>query len=246
MTTSISSPTRRIELAGVHNLRDVGGYRAGARTTRWGKLFRADALHELDGEGQRRLNDLGVGLVVDLRDATEIEHAPDALDGVECRHVHHPIFDGPTNLGPAGFNLSALYTMILETHADRLTQAVQMVASEPEGVIVHCTAGKDRTGLVIALALSAVGVDDRDIAADYSLSEVMLAGEWADRMIAKFTQRYPDSDSDITGIVTSSPAAVILGSLKAVRENHGDAAGYLRSHGMDIGDLDRLRSTLLD
>lgn len=240
-------PTRRIELTGVHNLRDVGGYRSGMRTTRWGKLFRADALHKLDDSGRVHLNALGIRLVLDLRDSSEIETAPDALDGVDCRHVHHPIFDSPANLGlPRSLNLPALYNSILESNAAQLTSAVQYLAHEPEGVIVHCTAGKDRTGLVVALALSAVGVDDRDVAADYAISEVMLAGEWADRMTEKVLARYPGRDFDVAGIVTSSPAPVILGALAAVRENHGGAAEYLRSHGMSVGELDRLRSTLLD
>ncbi|EOM77311.1 protein-tyrosine-phosphatase [Rhodococcus rhodnii] len=246
MTTALP-PTRRHDLVGVHNLRDVGGYRAGDAVTRWGRLLRADALHALGDDGRRALGALDVRLVLDLRDDEEVVSAPDALGDVGCRYVHHSVYGKAGALAlPAdgGFDLAALYRTILDEHGTRLTDAVRMVADADGPVVVHCTAGKDRTGLVVALALSAVGVSDRDVAADYALSEIMLAGEWADAMTAAFRTKYPDSPIDLTEIVASSPAPVMLGALESIRLRFGDAAGYLRAHGMTEPELAGLRAAL--
>ncbi|MGF7124517.1 tyrosine-protein phosphatase [Rhodococcus sp. BE178] len=253
MTTNLDrTPSRRLPARGVHNLRDVGGYPTVSNlTTKWGKLFRSDALHGIDADGRAELAGRGLALVIDLRETDERTSAPNALDGVGHREVHLPVYrDG---LGTRGatytaetLDLGGIYTWMLDDHGSALTDAVRLIAdSGSDPVLVHCTAGKDRTGLVIALALAAVGVDDRDIAADYSLSELMLAGEWVDAMTAVMAARGLPAGTDITQIVASSPAPLMLATLASLRERHGDVPDYLRAHGMTDIELDNLRVCLL-
>ncbi|GAA4482476.1 hypothetical protein GCM10023094_32440 [Rhodococcus olei] len=254
MTTTLSprASTRRLALTGTHNLRDVGGYTAGARSTRWGKLFRSDALHALDQNGRDVLAGLGLGLVIDLREHDEASAAPNALAGVGHREVHLPVYNGPVRYTAPGqpgaaFDLAALYRQMLADHGAALTEAVRTIAaSGDEPVLVHCTAGKDRTGLVIALTLSAVGVEARDVVADYALSETMLHGEWAEAMVASFRDRELPAGFDIEGIVAASPASLMREMLALIAAEHGDTRRYLHSHGMSEGELTDLHSALLD
>ncbi|MCA1006316.1 tyrosine-protein phosphatase [Rhodococcus hoagii] len=251
MTTPLRTPSRRLPADGVHNLRDVGGYPAGGLTTKWGKLFRSDALHGIDPAGRAGLSDLGLALVIDLRESDERASAPNALDGIGHREVHLPVYrDGLGSRGAThtaeALDLGGIYAWMLGEHGVALTDAVRLIAdSGDDPVLVHCTAGKDRTGLVIALALAAVGVDDRDIAADYSLSELMLAGEWVDTMTAAMAARGLPAGIDIAQIVAASPAPLMLATLASLRASHGDAVGYLRAHGMTDTELDDLRACLL-
>lgn len=253
MTTTVPlrAATRRLSLAGTHNFRDVGGYAVGARSTRWGKLFRSDALHGVDQAGRDTLAGLGLGLVIDLRENDERETAPNALAGVGHRDVHLPVYDGPiehtaSEHPGAAFDLESLYLQMLRDHAQPLTDAVRLIAgSGDDPVLVHCTAGKDRTGLVVALALSAVGVDTRDVIADYSLSETMLHGEWAEAMVAVLRERELPDGFDIEGIVAASPPSVMRRTLAAIDADHGGADRFLLAHGMSETELGDLRAALL-
>jgi protein-tyrosine phosphatase len=243
--------TRRLPLAGTYNLRDVGGYAAGDRTTRWGRLFRSDALHAVDQPGRDALAELGLGLVVDLRENDERTTAPNALTGLGHHEVHNPVYDGPVEHTISGrpgaaFDLASLYRNMIADNGETLTGAVRLIAAADTPALVHCTAGKDRTGLVVALTLSAVGVGARDVVADYALSETMLHGEWAEAMVASFRARVDLPDGfDIEGIVSASPAGLMRTVLADLDAEHGGAANYLRSHGMSDAELTTLRTSLL-
>ncbi|EME16663.1 tyrosine-protein phosphatase [Rhodococcus triatomae] len=254
MTSTLPSTqaTRRLPLAGTYNFRDVGGYAAGDRTTRWGRLFRSDALHAVDQSGRDALAELGLGLVVDLRESEERTTAPNALAGVGHSEVHRPVYDGPvehtiSDRPGAAFDLASLYRTMITDHAENLTGAVRLIAAAGEApALVHCTAGKDRTGLVVALALAAVGVETRDVVADYALSETMLHGEWAEAMVASFRARVVLPEGfDIEGIVSASPAELMRTTLADIDTEHGGAANYLRNHGMSDTELTTLRTFLL-
>ena len=251
MMTTILPPhttTRRLDLPGTYNLRDIGGYTAGDRTTRWRKLFRSDALHTIGQDGRDALAEVGLGLVIDLREDDEISKAPNALDGVGHREVHLPVYNGKIDHTPtaAGFDLGTLYRWMLADHGAQLTDAVRLIAASGDRpVLVHCTAGKDRTGLVIALALSAVGVGARDVVADYSLSETLLHGEWVDAMVASFRERQLPEGFDIEGIVAASPAATMRATLADIDAEHGGVLSYLFDHGMSEAELTDLHAALL-
>jgi protein-tyrosine phosphatase len=245
MTNVLTNASRRVPLAGVYNLRDTGGHPAGARTTRWRKLFRSDALHKLTDGDRAALVGLGIATLIDLREDDEVAKEPNAVDGTGITQLRHPLYDGPLALAGQR-DLLAINMWLVANSGERIADAIRVVAtSGDDAVLVHCTAGKDRTGLTIALMLSAVGVGDRDVAADYCLSEIMLAGEWADAMLASFDPAILSGDADIRGIVTGSPASVMLAVLAEIRSRYGDAAGYLVAHGLAADELAALRAALL-
>ncbi|MDI9918289.1 tyrosine-protein phosphatase [Rhodococcus sp. IEGM 1379] len=248
MTTSIAARvvSRRLDLNGTYNVRDVGGYPLGEGATKWHKLFRSDALHALDQAGRDALRELNLDLVIDLRESHEVEKAPNALQGVGHREVHVPVYDGAIDIAGTGFDLTALYLQMVTDHAAALTSAVRLIAASGSApVLVHCTAGKDRTGLVIALTLAAVGVDERDIIADYVVSETMLAGEWSARMVEAFKAYDLPAGFDIDEMVCASPAVLMRATLTYLDDTHGGVQPFLLAHGMTESELADLRACLI-
>ncbi|WP_138417435.1 tyrosine-protein phosphatase [Sinomonas gamaensis] len=236
-----------LEIDGTYNFRSTGGYAAGERTVREGKLFRSDALHRLSEAGRKRLESLGIATVIDLRDETELTSAPSAVGGLPLHISHHPIFESVQVPGLAArTTLAEVYRLIIERHADRLAQAVRLIAESGDGgVLVHCTAGKDRTGLVIATALLAVGVDREQVLADYSASESNLSGPWAEAMLAAIElHTSAPLDEAVRELVTASPAVVLAEALDLVDTLFGSPAGLLAAHGFDDADQARLRDAL--
>ena len=162
---------RRIALPGTQNLRDLGGYpAAGGGTVRWRTLLRSDALHRLDDAGRAALGGLGLRTVIDLRTDQEVEAAPSALDGTGARTFHIPLFsdEAISRLPP---ERAAIYRYMIDDCGAAIAAAVgRLCAGGALPGLIHCTAGKDRTGLVAALVLDVIGVPDELIAADYAMS----------------------------------------------------------------------------
>jgi protein-tyrosine phosphatase len=232
-----------LELEGVFNLRDVGGYPAAAgRTTRWRALLRSDALHRLHPAGGAVLAGLGLRTVLDLRTEAEAEIAPSALDGLADRRTHISLLTG--DLAALPLELDAVYRYMIDECGDTIGQAVKVLS---EGgampALVHCSAGKDRTGIVIALILAVLGVPDEVIAADYELSGSYLDSEHTPA-IAQL-QVSTGLGADLTRPMLSSPAPLILNVLSWVRAASGSVDGYLHDRGLSDADLDRLRVALL-
>jgi protein-tyrosine phosphatase len=246
-TTTPPAANPALPVDGTYNFRTTGGYAAGERTVRDGKLFRSDALHRLTEAGRACMAELGIATVIDLRDPSELASSPSAVDGLGLTVEHHPIFSaGKVPNGEALTSLAAVYRTIVEKYADRLAGAVRLIADSGEhGVLVHCTAGKDRTGLVIATALLAVGVDREQVLADYATSGPNLSGPWVDAMLVVFEERAAGALTDeARELVVASPAPVLAEALDLIDATYGSAAGLLAAHGFGEEDLARLRTVL--
>ncbi len=247
--SAVQTGTRRYEASGVYNLRDTGGYRAGAARSRWGKLFRSDALHLLDDEGRMLLADLGIAHIVDLRGSDELRSAPSAVAGLEAQTHHLPVFDEAAPAAQLDMNLglAPVYDHMVDERGAQLASAVRVIAdaADDEAVLVHCTAGKDRTGLVIAFALSAAGVDRDEVVADYAQTEQNLRGEWAERMLAQFAAGGAELSDEVVELVSASPAPVIAALLDRIDREYGSVRDYLLAQGMTADELDRVRAALV-
>lgn len=235
-------------LEGTHNFRSTAGYPAAAGRVREGGLFRSDALHRLGDGGRRGFAEHGISRVIDLRDDEELRHAPSALGPRDAETVHHPIFGSGAGL-PAvsgAYSIDSVYRHIVEHRADRVAGAVRLIADAPEGgVLVHCTAGKDRTGIVVASALTAVGVSRAQVLADYAASGGNLAGEWADRMLAGAEERFGELDDEIRELMIGSPADAMDRTLDLIDDLYGGVDRMLLQHGLDDEALDRLQRRLV-
>jgi protein-tyrosine phosphatase len=229
------------------NARDLGGYpAAGGRETRRGAVVRSDSLAALTDAGRAALAAYGVRAVVDLRLPDELARHPNpyATPGDHAiAYTNVSILDPAAGFPPDTLTLADNYLWSLDRFAGLVADAVSAVATAPEGgVLVHCAAGKDRTGLISALLLGLVGVADETIAADYALTAELLRprdqewlehgpGERADReaMAARF----------------APTAEVMLAVLDGLRRRYGGVEQYLAAAGVSPADLDRLRDRLL-
>lgn len=238
----------RIPVAGTYNFRDVGGLPAATGTVRDGVLFRSDGLYRIGDEGREQLRELGVGIIIDLRDEQEADRMPDDIDGLDVEVLRLPVFEGSgASQGAAGISLEALYDRIVTQHAPIVVDAVREIASAGDrAVLVHCTAGKDRTGVVIAIALLAVGVDREAVIEDYARTEGNLAGEWLEEMI-DLIGRYgvPDSPA-LRTLMGGSPREAIEGAIETVERAHGSTREYLLASGLTLDELARLERVLVD
>jgi protein-tyrosine phosphatase len=238
----------RIPVPGTYNFRDVGGLRAETGRVRDGVLYRSDGLHRLGEAGRAELRERGVGIVIDLRDENEARLMPDDLDGLDVEVLRLPVFEGSgASQGAGGISLDALYERIVTQHASVVVSAVREIARAGErSVVVHCTAGKDRTGVVVAIALMAVGVDREEVIEDYARTETNLAGEWLEQMVT-MVGRYGIPDTpELRVLMGGSPREAIEGAIDTVERLHGSTREYLLASGLELSDLAALERLLID
>ncbi|WP_430645596.1 tyrosine-protein phosphatase [Agromyces sp. GXS1127] len=237
----------RIPVPGTYNFRDVGGLPARGGSVRHGRLFRSDGLHRLGDDGRDALRRLEVGIVVDLRDDNEARAMPDDLDGLDVEVRRLPVFEGSgASQGGRGISLEALYHRIVTKHSAVVVEALREISSAGErAVVVHCTAGKDRTGIVVALALLAAGVDREAVIVDYALTEGHLAGEWLEEMVALIgTYGVPDTP-ELRTLMGGSPREALESALDEVERSHGSVREYLVASGFGHDELEALEAWLV-
>jgi protein-tyrosine phosphatase len=229
---------RHLRIPGTRNLRDVGGYQAsGGRRTRWRTLYRTDALDVIPAASQDALLDLGLRTVVDLRWPHELIEAPSVFaTGTGVRYRSIPLMeDDPTPV----IGLAATYRRILDERAPQLADVARALL-EPDGLpaVIGCAAGKDRTGVTIALLLSAVGVAPDVIVADYSLT----------------ARAFSDPDPDDPHFVDwrsgpvdlECPPEYMEAMLRHLEARHGGAGDLLRRNGLARADLELLVERLTE
>ncbi len=193
-------PTRALAFEGCVNFRDLGGYRtADGATVGWRRLFRADGLHRLTDTDRRQLVELGVATVIDLRTVDEAEQRGRFPVGeVPVRYVDLPLTDvlPTTEEMPSWAEASYVasrYTLMVSEGGPALTGAfTALAASGSLPAVFHCSAGKDRTGVLSALILAFLGVPDETIIADYALS-----GPAMERLLDRLKEEYPDAVEDV-------------------------------------------------
>lgn len=229
-------------MAGVRNLRDAAESAAGLRT---GRLYRSAALTAPAEEVAAQLTALGVTRVIDLRDDDEVRWQPSASAGVEVVRV--PLFSGSAaSLVAADPTLTELYEQLLGRSGERLVAAVRAIVEAPGPVLVHCTVGKDRTGMVVALSLLAAGAPAAHVVADYARTEQALGREWLDARLVELRSLHPGRRLlNLEALATTSPPAVLESVIDRLETHYGGAAGYLQSHGLTAAELDRLRALLV-
>jgi protein-tyrosine phosphatase len=235
---------RHLRVDGTYNLRDVGGYPTHAGSSvAWQTLFRSDSLHRLDSQGAADLARLDLRTIVDLRADIEVEQRPSAVAGLPARIVRAPVVRDPTGLPPLA-DLGAEYRYMIDECGNSIGTAVrELCAPDALPALVHCAAGQDRTGIVIALVLAVLGVPDELIGADYSLSSVYLDPDSA-AVIGKL--KATGQGDNVTAELLTSPAGLILNVLARARTAGGGSVdGYLTAHGVGALDLAALRSALV-
>jgi protein-tyrosine phosphatase len=233
-------PARHLNLEGASNFRDLGGYPTGdGRMVRWRQIFRSNHLGHLTAADIDIVHRLGLRSAFDFRGH---EERASAVCGVETITVHslpiEPTVVAALRACLAAGALSADDALEImresyrnyvrhNTHSFRALFAHLLEERAP--LVIHCTAGKDRTGFACALVLHALGVSDDVIAADYLLTN-------------RFYRRDPSAGSDLPDDVRqaigSVDASFLIAGLGAIIADYGDLENYFRD-GLGLGDRER-------
>jgi protein-tyrosine phosphatase len=256
-TSTVNSPSRRIEMDGPVNFRDLGGYVThDGRSVQWRRVFRADALDTITPSDVDRIVDgLGIRTIIDLRNEQEIGMAGlGVIPELPLRWVNVSILDETQPMwrtAMAEGTMVEQYMAMMIGSPEKFVEAVTLVAEADGPVVFHCAAGKDRTGLIAAFVLSMVGVPNDVIAHDYGLTREVIPV-----LSARFEARaeeepYRSVLSQKPGwreaarrAMVAEPETIdeVLGRLT---ETYGSPKGWLEAHGLDPATEDRLRERFL-
>lgn len=240
MTTPPARRSTRLPVEGTYNFRE-----AAPGLLRPGRLYRSDALHRLTPAGRATLRGLGIVRVIDLRSPFDRRlGGRDRLRGVGAEYVSIPILGAGQRLDPATLTLRSVYRTVLTDHGRQIGTAIRAVADADGPVVVHCTAGKDRTGLVTALILLALGVPEDDAVADFASSADNLAGEWTERMLRKARWFRVTVTDDLREMLSGSPEAALRDTLRWIEQEYGGVAAYLERVGVNDDVVARLQREL--
>ncbi len=224
---------RILRFDGARNVRDLGGLpTAGGATTRYGVVIRADGLSRLSDADLKRIADLRVRTIVDLRFDEERARAPDRVPSDRAPDFFHCGFhpNGSEALfhainirgaGPeeAAALMCANYARMPFDHAAELRDVMHhIIAADTAPHLVHCTSGKDRTGILVAFLLLALDVPRDVVFDDYGLSN----GEW--QPIDMFS---PTARQDTIAAVMAAPAAYLQSAFDAIEARCGTVDNYL-------------------
>ena len=223
---------RWVALDGTRNCRDLGGIRVKSGTTKFGRLFRSDALNLLSDADQHRLRQLQLAAIVDFRADFEIAKAPDRLDEPLTALLKnrpflpkstHILFDMVNNGDVDGeevrrFMLNQYRVLTLEHTAEYRQVIEDILAANGQGVLFHCTSGKDRTGMLSAIILAAVGASDEEIITDYILTN---------GRIEPITFLKPTNDPAVVKHIMAAAPEYIQTALETMRAEFGSVQNYL-------------------
>jgi protein-tyrosine phosphatase len=249
---------RAIHLEGPSNTRDIGGYQAGdLRTLRQGQIIRSENLSRLTAEDFRKLEEIGVKTVIDLRTVDEHEHAPTEWKGDNPpRFFHFPVGDAQNDWFKAQRRMMRNNRFTEEQSLEHMVEGYRMIAEEgPPSyrklmdvvldesnwpVLIHCNAGKDRAGIATTLILEALGVDRDTIMDEFLLTNEMSRAEQKAAFLSK-KRKNSSSGRNVGRSPSASAWFPILGvkpeMLEAfyasIEERYGSMDAFLTELGVD-------------
>jgi protein tyrosine/serine phosphatase len=237
---------------GCVNVRDLGGLPTeDGRRTRLGGVVRADNVRRLTDEGWRALAEHGVRRIVDLRFPEELAEDPPRDVDIDVVNVSVlGVANDPEYVKELDAHLAAndiadhyawSYVDFLERYRERFGAAFAAVADADGTVVVHCFAGKDRTGLVAAVLLRLAGVDHATIGADYALTAENLRSSWE----VWLREAVDDEERAKREKLQHTPAEAMTRVVQEIERRYGDVASYLRAAGLTDEQVDRLRERLV-
>lgn len=239
---------RHFSLSGAENFRDLGGYRAAGGSVAWRRVFRSDRLTHLTAADADALSALSLKTIIDLRTPAESMRSGPGPLASQAAVLSHSLLTASTVLRPA---LDYGSWLLQAGEPIAAVFAVMSGAEDPFPLVFHCTAGKDRTGIIAALLLSVLGVDAEDITADYALTgqyftparspDAAQLRRWHERM----QQFFPDITERAAQRLLRAEPATMRALLADLEARHGGAIGYLDGIGVDAEARAVIRRRLL-
>ena len=250
-----------LHLKGGSNFRDLGGYKtADGRTVRRNAVFRSAHLGGLTDEDRSALGKLGVRTIVDLRGVNEAAETPHLIDGLACRIVGAHIEPGVGDkirgaVADGSANPHIMMQFLTDHYRDYprrcapgfRTLFATLSDGEHRPLVFHCTAGKDRTGIISGILLDLAGVPRADIVHNYAISAHYLEGQPKDsamnvQMMALIKQ-HPEIARKMAGMGGTAPENMEM-FLDALHAQYGGAAGYLKAVGLSEEEIHALQVRL--
>jgi protein-tyrosine phosphatase len=239
---------RQLILEGAFNVRELGGLviHAGQRTST-GQFLRADSLHALSPASQASLLEYGLKTVIDLRTSKEILQEPNPFAHHEnVKYVHISLFETIMQNQNADTmsSLESIYIAALDHCQPAIREVLDLLATSQSVILFHCTAGKDRTGIIAALLLAHAGVSSEVIIEDYSLTE-KIAKPMLERLLNEAVKN--GMDKDFYAKLLTSKASTMKATLWYLKARFGSIEGYLKDGlGLEQQTLDALRLKMLE
>ncbi len=248
----------RIPLSGAGNFRTLGGLRIDSLShVRPGKLFRSDSPSKYTAGDWEKLESMGVGMIIDLRSDKETED-DDYQVPENIRYIHNPVYrqdpmrDAFRILLYERHNLSRMmeegYMNFVKGKAETFGQAINLISENPDkGIVFHCTAGKDRTGVLAALILSVLGVDRETIVYDYALSNHGFESNFNAFLEKGSSQleRFGVPPREMEVLFAVDPAWIIC-ALDGIESEFGSVESYLLNEaGVSRENIEMLRKHLI-
>jgi protein-tyrosine phosphatase len=202
---------------------------------------RSDHIGHLTLAGREALVAYGVTTVIDLRSPAELIRMPNPFaDGSGPAYINVPLIDDANmrELGDAA-DMYERYLMILETRQQAFGGVFNAVAEADGGLVFHCFAGKDRTGLVAAMLLALAGVSKDAIVADFAETDRQLAKKYEQWIAESAPERRKSMRDELR-----CPPEWILGVLDRLDQKWGGVEGYLESSGVSATNIDRVGTKL--
>lgn len=254
---AVVASERRVPFEGVTNFRDLGGYAvAGGGRTRWGRVFRADALFRLTAADLVTFERLGLRAVYDLRGDDERELRPNPIPTVALPLLGHPVLSvqdassGADTRALAGAEdgerwLASFYIGLLEGSGPAFGSLLGgLVGDHGLPAVFHCAGGKDRTGMAAAILLLTLGVDEETVLDDYVLTTTYLAGDRRTTSLAELVETGMSPEA-AAGII-ATPRHAMAAALGRLRTEFGGPEAYLTGPaGLDRSTVEQLRHDLV-
>lgn len=242
-----NTPVKRIRLEHAFNIRDLGGLEtADGSVIRWNRLYRGDCLAFLSPDEWKKLEDCGIVSIIDLRSKSETllmkDQVPETMQYYHCPLQKEEIdFEKAAESASKAFTKSLAdgYQKMLYDSPELIAGAVKTVVQclNKGGVLFHCTAGKDRTGVLSAVLLTLLGADREDIIAEYQVSFT-----YNQRGVNKAAMELPDYQSMLP--MLGSDAAHMEQLLHLFEELH--LTSYLTEHGLPDSEITNLKDLVLE
>jgi protein-tyrosine phosphatase len=240
---------RLIALDGAYNVRDLGGYETrDGGVTCWHSIFRGDALHALSEADIALLRNHGLSTVIDLRNAAEIALEANPFDGhAQVRYVNISVFSAlaPVEMMAAdyvAFDMGDRYCQALDKCQTAIADVLATIAAAPKGaVLFHCSAGKDRTGIIAALLLANAGVDETVIIEDYALTGTISGPLIANLRMRALARGIP---GELAEIVLASAPHSMARALVHLDRTYGGVNRYLSEIGLSGAEIAELQRRL--